>query len=299
MKNNQLFVGGLNKRTVPLSKGEWIERTILAVLFVAIGGYIYFVFSPLRPRLEGVPDYLGRIGLVAVLLVIYWLVRLSKRFEKYQHILLGLLIMAIAVSLDLIFGRYLLFYLKVPDTTPSGWAFQKLNEFFIVASTVVSLTLLSGGSLGSIYIQKGNLKLGLGIGLVTFLLAAAGSVFMADFLFKGTDLTLDRILGWAPWLLIFVLANAALEELLFRGLFLRKLQPLFGKFISNFLIMFIFTALHNGANYSSDSTVFVAAVMLLALAWGYVMQKTDSIWGSILFHAGMDIPIMLGIFSGL
>ncbi len=29
------------------------------------------------------------------------------------------------------------------------------------------------------------------------------------------------------------------------------------------------------------------------------MQKTDSIWGSVLFHAGMDIPVMVGIFSNL
>lgn len=27
------------------------------------------------------------------------------------------------------------------------------------------------------------------------------------------------------------------------------------------------------------------------------MQKTDAAWGSILLHAGMDIPIILGLFS--
>lgn len=35
----------------------------------------------------------------------------------------------------------------------------------------------------------------------------------------------------------------------------------------------------------------------LAVAWGYIMQKTDAVWASILFHAGMDIPIILGLFS--
>jgi len=45
--------------------------------------------------------------------------------------------------------------------------------------------------------------------------------------------------------------------------------------------------------------IFLAVLVPLALAWGYLMQKTDSIWASILFHAGMDIPIMLGIFSNL
>lgn len=299
MKNNHLLTRGLVEQVAHLSAAEWVERIILALLFVTIGGMIYFVFSPLRPLLDGIPDYLGRIGLIATLLAAFLLARRSERFQKYAQVLLGFLIMAVAVSLDIVFGRYLLHYLKVSDTTSAGWAVQKLNEFFIVVSVVVSLTLMSGGSLGSIYIQKGNLKLGLAIGVTTFLLAAAGSTLMANFLFKGQDLTLDRILIWLPWLLIFVLANAAQEELLFRGLFLRKLQPFFGKFISNFLVMFVFTALHQGANYASNDFIFVAAVVLVALAWGYIMQKTDSIWGPILFHAGMDIPILLGIFSNL
>jgi membrane protease YdiL (CAAX protease family) len=176
---------------------------------------------------------------------------------------------------------------------------QKLNQSFIIISTVVALTLLSGGTLGSIYIQKGRLKLGLLIGISLFLLAAAGSTFMAYDLFKGRELTQERIMGWLPWLLIFVLANAAQEELLFRGLFLRKLQPFFGSFGSNLLIMFVFTLLHYGATYASNDTKFAAAVALFALAWGYLMQKTDAIWASTLFHAGMDIPIMLGLFSNL
>ena len=122
---------------------------------------------------------------------------------------------------------------------------------------------------------------------------------MAALLFKGEGLTLARILPWIPWLLIIVLANGALEELLFRGLFLRKLQPFFGKFLSNFLIVLIFTVLHKGATYTSNEYIFLAVLVLLALVWGYIMQKTDGVWGSILFHAGMDIPIMLGIFSNL
>lgn len=157
---------------------------------------------------------------------------------------------------------------------------------------------MSGGSLSSIYIQKGNLKLGLIVGLITFVLAAAGSIPMAN-LFKAQNLSLARIIPWLPWLLIFVLANAAQEELLFRGLFLRKLQPFFGKFLSNLLIVFVFTLLHQGADYTSSNLIFLAVLVPLALAWGYLMQKTDSIWASILFHAGMDIPIMLGIFSNL
>lgn len=287
-----------------LSTPKIAERALLALLFVAIGSTIYVVFSPLRPyfdstTLERITDYLGRIGLIATLLGIFGFVRRSERFGRYAPVFLGLLIMAIAVSADRIFGVYLLEYLDVNGKTPNGFALLKLNECLIVASVVVLLTRSSGGTLGSIYIQKGNLKRGLAIGLISFGLAAAGSTLMATSLFKGQNLTFERIMVWLPWLLIFVLANASQEELLFRGLFLRKLEPFFGRLLSNSLVALVFTTLHYGADYASSNTIFVIAVTLLAVAWGAIMQKTDNIWGSILFHAGMDIPIMLGIFSNL
>jgi uncharacterized protein len=263
-----------------------------------MGSVIYVVFSPLRPLLDKGADYLGRIGLIVLLLAAVLMVRKSRRLEKYGQVLLGLLIMAVAVTLDYVFGIYLLLHLDVNGNSPVGFALLKLNECVVVVGVIILLTRTAGGSLGSIYIQKGNLKLGLIIGLVTFFLAVAGSIPMAN-LFKPQDLSLTRIIPWLPWLLISALANGAQEELLFRGLFLRKLQPFFGKFLSSFLIVFVFTLLHGSVDYTSDLTLFLAIVFLLALAWGYVMQKTNSVWGSILFHAGMDLPIFLGIFSKL
>jgi len=168
----------------------------------------------------------------------------------------------------------------------------------VVVCVVVGCTLASGDKLGSIYMQKGKLKLGLLIGFGTFLLVAAGSLPMAT-LFKSQNLSSARLIPWIPWVLIFVLSNATLEELLFRGLFLRKLEPFFGKFFSNLLIAFVFTLMHGAVTYTVDQYKFLAILFPLALLWGYIMQKTDAIWTSILFHAGMDIPIILSVFSTL
>ena len=282
-----------------VSLKELWERTILAALFMAFGMLIYIIFSPLRPMLKSTADYLGRIGLTAGLLMIVWLAGRNEHLRPYRSLLLGLLIMSVATSLDWVFANYLLEHIRLNTQTPSGMALMKLNEFFIVATTIITLTLLTGGRLGSIYIQKGNLKEGLLVGGIAFCLAAAASPWMAEYLFKGQNLTSERIIIWLPWVLIFALANAAQEELLFRGLFLGKLEPFFGKFISNALIVFVFTLVHQGVNYTSDQLGFLAVLALLAFAWGYLMQKTDSIWGSVLFHAGMDIPVILGILSNL
>jgi len=286
-------------KTNRLSAREWGERIFLTLLFTAIGSLIMVVFGPWgQPLLSRVADYLGRIGLIVVLLAAVTLARRSKRFEKYWQVLFAFFIMALAVSLDRVFGVYLIDYLGVTDSTPAGWALPKLNECIVIVSVIILFTKMSGSDLGSIYIQRGNLRLGLIIGLVTFSLAAAGSIPMAS-LFNARDLSLARIIPWVPCLLVHVLSNATMEELLFRGLFLRKLEPFLGRSLSNFMIAFVFTAIHGAANYTSDQYLFVAILFPLALAWGYIMQKTDSVWGSILFHAGMDIPIMLGIFSNL
>ncbi len=281
------------------SAGKWSERLFLVLFFTVIGSLVMIVFSPLRPVLERGADYLGRIGLIALLMIAVGLVRKSARYDKYLPVLVGLLILAVVVSLDWIFGRYLMDSLGVDGSTPASFALLKLNEGFIVVCLVILFTRMAGGSLGSIFIQKGNLKQGLSIGLIAFAICVAGSIPMAFLMFKPGDLSFTRILSWTPWILISVLANAAQEELLFRGLFLRKLQPFLGSLLSNLLIVFVFTLLHKGVTYSSNDYIFLAILIPLGLAWGYIMQKTDSIWGSILFHAGTDIPIFLGIFSGM
>jgi membrane protease YdiL (CAAX protease family) len=222
----------------------------------------------------------------------------ERTLKKYWHVFFALFVLTVAISLDWITGIYIRKNLDVNDGTTAGWALQKLSECFIVASTVITFTLASGGSLGSIYIQKGKLNLGLFIGLISFSIFAISAVPMGS-LFNAQDLSLFRILPWNPWLLIIVLANGTLEELLFRGLFLHKLEPFVGKLQSIFLFAFRFTGLHSWVSYTADNRIFLAVTFLLALALGYIMQKTDSLWGSLLLHAGMDIPVMIGIFKNL
>jgi membrane protease YdiL (CAAX protease family) len=283
-----------------LSTREWLERIILALVFIGVGGAIMIIFKPWGKQFFGpIDNFLWRLGLGFFLLIATWLVHRSARLAKYWQIVFAMFILSTALSLDWIFGNNLSDSLHIKDTTPAGFTMYKLDDFLTIISAVIVFTLLSGGSLGSIYIQKGRLKLGLIIGGITFLLAAAGSIPMAALLFNGKGLTLARVLPWTPWVLLAALANGTLEEVLFRGLFLRKLEPFFGKFLANVLIALVFTVLHQGAYYTSDQYIFLAATALVALAWGYVMQKTDSVWGSILFHAGMDIPIFLGIFANL
>jgi membrane protease YdiL (CAAX protease family) len=118
--------------------------------------------------------------------------------------------------------------------------------------------------------------------------------------FKGVNLSWGRILPWTPWVLIMALANASNEEIIFRGLFIGKMESFFGKFATNLVTSIPFILMHAFVNYTPDSFVFLTLQLLpLSLAWCWLMQKTNSIWGSILFHAAMDIPVFVGLFSTL
>ena len=274
------------------------DRIIVLVVFLALGSLIMLVFSPWQPMLNRQADYIGRLLLIALLFAVSQATRKSPRFQKYWLILFGLFILAFASSMDYLSGTYLIKQIGITDATPAGWAILKFNEFVVVVGAVLILNKLGGLDLKSLYIQRGNLRLGLIIGVSTFLLAAVGAIPMAT-LFNAQDLTISRILPWVPWVLIYVLANAAMEEVLFRGLFLKKLAPFVGKFTANLLVAIVFTLIHGFTSYSADNLIFTAILFPLALVWGWLMQKTEGVWGSILFHAGMDIPIMLGIFSNL
>ena len=123
-----------------LSTMEWFERFLLALLFIVIGTIIMIVFSPWKPLLGRVDDYLGRVSLIIILTVVVWVVQKSKHFQKYGEVFYGLLILTIAVSLDWIMGIYLIKHVGVGDNTPAGWALQKLNECIVIISTVIILT---------------------------------------------------------------------------------------------------------------------------------------------------------------
>ena len=287
----------MNNKSVPSE--SLISRILLVLFFIAAGSLIIVVFSPWRPLLHRRADYFGRLAMLLFFALLYIFVRRHARLQQYSQVVLGLLILALTFTLDWIFGRYYFDTLKYNDATPAEWAAVKVNEFIVVWAVILTATLCAGSGLGSILLQKGRLKLGLLVGAACFLAFLLSSIPVATALFQGKDLSVAKVLPWMPWVLIYCFANGANEELMFRGLFLPKLEPFIGKFLSNLLVALVFTIIHQGATYTSSQLMFLAVTFPLALLLGYLAQKTNALWASILLHAGMDIPVMLGIFSNL
>jgi membrane protease YdiL (CAAX protease family) len=178
-----------------------------------------------------------------------------------------------------------------PQQISSAIFFQSLLRVLVV----LVLMAVIGASRESMYLQKGNLRLGLAVGGVGFLILAA-IAFAPLAVQAGVT---SRLVQLLPWILLFVLSNGFAEELLFRGLLLKRYEPFLGKGLANLLAAVVFTLLHFQVTYVPDTNLFLLGVFPLALLWGALMQKTDSIWGSALFHAGADCIIIFGIFASI
>jgi len=218
-----------------------------------------------------------------------------KRFKEYWLVFFACFTASFSLLMAGQFGEYGLKILYVAAGTPKGIGVAKLSEALIVLFFVLVLTVAARTDLASIYLRRGELRRGLAIGGVAFAILLAVGVAQAVM----QDVGVVRLLSWAPWILVFALANGFMEELLFRGLFLKRLEPLVGALGANVLTALVFSVAPMRVGYVSNVVVFAGITFLLGLVWGYVIQKTESLWGAVLFHAGADVVIVIGMFGAL
>jgi membrane protease YdiL (CAAX protease family) len=90
-----------------------------------------------------------------------------------------------------------------------------------------------------------------------------------------------------------------MEELWFRGVSLGKLTPVLGWTSSIIVTALVFGSTHAAATYITplQMLLFACIVIGLGLVNAYVMLKTDSIWGSVFFHAGYDLLVIIPILA--
>ena len=285
---------------VSASVGALPRRIGLFLLILAIGWLVFGVFSHYFPFFSRSNDIVGRMVTAAALAALA--ARRSERWNRYWVIPFAYFTAIMAISVDYYLGlsQWLLPALGIIQKSPAGLAINKLESSLLGIVVVLALTGLSGQKLESLYIRRGNLRLGLLVGLAAWVIMLVFLIPVTESSFNGQNLSWGRILPWTPWILIMVLSNAANEELIFRGLLIGKLEPIFERLATNLVTTIPFVVMHAGNDYMTDTFVFFALQLLpLSLAWCWLMQKSNSIWGSLLFHAAMDIPIFVGIFSQL
>jgi membrane protease YdiL (CAAX protease family) len=275
---------------VAVKRPRWLS---FSVFFAA--GLLLFEFAFFADKGGGKPFQIAAfVGLPILFSVAACILRKSRRFIAYAPAFFSYAVVSISLFCMWLLDESPARWLGMDAKSPQGMALGKVSDAAVLILTVFVLTRICGVSLGSVFLQKGRLGLGIAVGLAGFAVMTGFGIWEA----RSLGVSMSRLIGWTPWLLIFVLSNGFFEELMFRGVFLKRFEPLLGPHLANLVTALVFAIGHAGVTYTADILTFVAITLVFALVWGYIMQKTGALWGSALFHAGADVTIMIGIFAG-
>lgn len=176
--------------------------------------------------------------------------------------------------------------------TSKGFALSKLSDGVIISLVLIVSFVVGGYQLKSIYLTKGRLIRGLLMGAFFFILFAYLALNNPEEMPALGFLRSNYI-----WILVFVFANGFMEELIFRGIFLKKLNQYFKPLWSIILTAVCFAAPHLMVMYKTDTLIFAGVVFVLGMICGYAMHYSKSILAPTLIHAGADLMIIIPVFA--
>lgn len=215
----------------------------------------------------------------------------------YWKISFSFLIASIGLLLTWIFGRWHLLIPGLDTSTIEGAAIAKFAEVIPIVLSILVGTWLIEKDFTQVFIRGGDLKKSLKLGL---LISPVGLIIFVALGGLGLSIGLDMIVSLIPWMLVFAFSNALMEELMIRGLFLKKYDSLFGQRISLLLTSVVFAIFHQAIIGYTDFITFsefFGIIFLLGLSWGYIMQKSENIWGAVLAHVIAHILVLLVVFG--
>jgi len=286
-------------------------RLIQGIIFVLylIGGLAIFLYGANTFSIFPTnSNPLYEWGLTAFFLAMALFLRRSPSLRRFWPIAYALFVAGFANAVNLSLGNWL--GRMIPSTSlAQGYAIDKVSQAIPIVLAIILLTLLAGDDLGSIFLKKGNLKQGLLFGFISFgvfaVIFTVIAVLQSNAPTTGglfaSGVSLETLTTAMPWMLIFVFVNGFMEELWFRGISLGKLRPVLGVGLTVIVTALVFGISHTAGTYISpaERILFPAIVVGLGLVNGFMMLKTDSIWGSVLFHVGYDLLVIIPILVSI
>lgn len=255
-----------------------------------------FAIITLSPYLSEIVLFGYHARLTVVLLIIALLLRRSEKGKPYWSVFYVFFVAAAAVLISNLFSDDLLRLFKQSIITPQGIATAKFSQCVLTVVPILVLMPLMGFEWCSMYLKRGRVHVWLPIAIAALIVFPTLAYFPINSSQAGV---LEKLLPLWPWILLFVLSNGFMEELLYRGLFLQKYEPFLGKGLSNILTAIVFAIMHTQVTYAAEMITFLTIVLVLSLIWGVLIQKSDSLWGAVLFHAAGDCLIIFGAYASM
>ena len=279
---------------------NWLQRVGLFILFliceaaIFIFGSYYFDAFPTNKNLT------YNLAVSTIFLIATLWFRYDKRLNRHWQIPLVFFAASLAYPFTAIFDgwiRMVLGWFAVTTDTSKGLAIEKICEMLLKTLPILVLVILSGADMGSVFIKRGNLKLGLGIGALVFFFLGT-----ATFMFAVQRFTsVDALVAAVVWGLIFSAANGFMEELWLRGIFLKRFAPLIGVNGAVWVTSIIFASIHSFAFYFDPFALafFFVNTLALGLGCGYLMTKSDNLWGAVVIHAASDFFLFVAVLASV
>ncbi len=277
------------------SHSGWLKKGSVFLLFFVLESLVFAIIT-LSPYLSQTILLSFHTGLTTVFLIIALALKRSENGKIYWPVFYVFFVVGAAVLTSFLFSDDLLRLLRQTVTTPQGIATAKFSESILRVIPILVLMPVMGFDWRSMYLRRGKIRVWLPIAIAAIIVFPAFAYFSISTSQVGM---LEKLLPLWPWILLFVLSNGFMEELLYRGLFLQKYEPFLGKGLSNILTAIVFALIHTQVTYAAQMIQFLVIVLVLSLIWGFLIQKSDSLWGAVLFHAAGDCLIIFGAFASI
>ena len=276
-----------------ISKNKKEYRFAIFMLFLLCGLLVFFINLTFT---DAIPQNVGlilKIGLMVLFLTFSIFLYRNKHLEKYWRVSFAFFVASMAIFLSLYLSNWGLRILNLKINTLNGITIDKLLEDLVIIVCIMALIKISRDDRASIYMTKGNFRLGLIIGVISF----SGLFLLTIFLTSIQNISFATFISLTPSILIIALADGFMEELLFRGLFLKRFEPFVGAKLSILLTALIYSLAHLQVTFTPNLPIFLIVTFVLGLLWAYIIRKTGSILGAALFHAGVDTLIVLDFLA--
>jgi membrane protease YdiL (CAAX protease family) len=269
-----------------------MQRALVSTGLLAGGLAIFVLGSPYYSVWATNGNQIYALALTAVLLGMSLALRRHPGLSRYARAVYALFV----ASAALLFLNTGLLNVRVVAPTPlQDIALDKLSQFLHVVPVILVLTWAAGDGWSSLLLRPGRVKAGLLFGGVSFVVWAA----LAYAVQAGAEGFPRLDARAAGYLLVFVACNALMEELWFRGIFLRRYEAAVGRAAAIAVTSAVFGASHVNATYAfpGGGAVLGGVVCLLGAVSAYSMFKTESALGAVLFHAGYDLMIIVPVLN--
>jgi membrane protease YdiL (CAAX protease family) len=270
-----------------------MRKILLFILFSAVGIWVFMVGGYLKTFSVETRTII-KITNVVVLLALTLICSRPGRWKSYFPIMFSFLMAALGLLFAWIVGDAPLNVLGWSVSTSKGIAMAKVFEALPMVIPALVLVYIFENGYQNIHLSGGQIGLSLLLGLGMSALVLVVFVVISDVIPK-----IPSMISSVGWVLLFSFMNSFMEELLFRALFLKKLEKFFPPLAALLLTTIVFTAPHLGASYISGDNMLVSLTFIFFIGFisGGIMQRSGSIWGAVLGHGFGDILLLVSVLG--